>query len=107
MKKGVHTSPVCVYSDLHTRESVVTMTNWVPYNEHDELVRAMQQIKQLEDAKMNELDRNQLLFLKSTCTERKDGSTNPKIKQRMTEIQTVLNAQLDALALEEKKQRHA
>ena len=26
------------------------MDNWVPYNEHDELVRAMQQIAQLEEA---------------------------------------------------------
>lgn len=26
------------------------MNKWVPYNEHDELVRAMRQIKQLEEA---------------------------------------------------------
>ena len=27
--------------------------NWVPYNEHDELVRAMQQIKELNDCLQN------------------------------------------------------
>ena len=55
--------------------------NWVPYNEHDELVRAMAQIDELK--KEIELLREELAEARKTEHTQRDGSS-----LKMTSLQT-------------------